>query len=351
MTNPASIPIHGPQKVTLTRALAALPESAMHAQQAENLVRELWLLCRRPKVNVNPLVPYAIAMHETGGFTSDLWNFNFNPCGLKTKAGNDYAKFINGVDAARALAVHVLMYADGKAGNLGKYRSLDPRASIVVAKGWGGSVETLADFRGKWADDERWPEKVVARYNTVRTTELEPAYEPDYIEITNRVVPTGRINTPNLALVADHIAVHQTGNTARGAGAYMHNQFLWAGGGPENVSFHWAIDDSYVYQNVNTDMVTWQAGDGYYGRGNRRAESYELCVNADGDYVQTIHNAAHHIAKRLTARGWYPDETRLRPGQHRNFSGKWCPAQILSGTAGINWNDFVSLVRFYYERM
>lgn len=352
MTNPASISLHGPTKTILRRMLDVIPDDAVHAIQVENFIRELWTLARRPKVFLNPLAVFSIAVHETDYFRSDLWRDNLNPGGLKNAEATGYQTFINGTDAARALCVHVLMYTDGKAGNLGKYRVLDERASAVTKAGYAGTVKTLADMHNKWATDSAWPEKVTARYDQIRLFNLEnDTPEQKYIEDRTRVVPTGRVNTPNLKLDADHIIVHQTGNPGYGAGAYMHNGFLWAGGGGENVSFHWVVDDTYVVQNVDTNYVTWQAGDGYYGRGNRRGESYELCINADSDYTQTLHNAAHHIARRLRARGWQPDTTRLRPGQHRNFSGKWCPAQLLNNVDGISWPEFVNLIREYYNNV
>lgn len=350
MTNPESIPLHGPSKTVLRRLLAVIPDDARQSLQVEYFMREVWALCLRPGVQLNPLAVVAIAFHETDEFTSDLWNDNLNPGGLENATATGYQKFANGIDAARAICVHVLMYTQGKAGNLGKYRQLDTRAGAVTRAGYGKTVTTIADFRNKWATDSKWPEKVVARYNQIRTADIEKEIDPpEYIEDRTRIVPTGRINTPNLRLDADHIVIHQTGNPGYGADAYMHNTFLWNGGGPENVSFHWAVDDSYVVQNVSTDMVTWQAGDGYYGPGNRKAESYELCINADGDYNATIHNAAHHVAKRLHARGWEPNAVRLRPARHYDFSGKWCPAQLLNGYNGIAWADFVALVERYFN--
>jgi len=352
MISPRAVQIRDTAKSTLKRLLFCPPEDARRAEELEAFTRELYALCRRPKVGLNPLAVFSIAVHETNFFRSQLWIDNLNPGGLKNATATGYQKYINGVDAARALVVHVLMYVDGKAGNLGKYRILDERASAVTKAGYGATVVTLADFRSKWATDVEWPEKVAARYDYIRTLQYDDnPIKPDYIEDRTRIVPTGRRNTPNLRLEPDHIAVHDTGNQSMGAGAYAHNDFLWAGGGPESVSFHWAVDDSYVVQNVATDMVTWQAGDGYYGKGNRKAESYEICINSDGDYVQALHNAAHHVAKRLKARGWKPDSNRLRPGKHQDFSGKYCPGQMLRNRDGISWGDFVGLVNKYYATL
>lgn len=353
MTSPRSIIVAGPNKTTLKRMLASIPANADRAPEARSLAREIFRMCKKHG-NLNALAIWAIVLHETGIFgtlvPSAAWKERLNPCGLWDKNFTGYQRFTSGVEAARAMVVHALIYTQGRAGMFGLYRRLDPGAARVDAAGFAGTVTTLEDFRDKWAEDHEWPEKVAGHYDRVR---LMDVVDRDTPATTHRygfrrsIVPPGAVNHSGLTLDAAYFVVHETANRSFGADAEMHRQFVHNGGGPEHVSFHAVVDDEEVIQLFEYDTVTWQAGDGYYGPGNRRGESLEICVNADGDWLETIHNAAHYVADRLHARGW--TVAHLRPGQHANYMIKDCPNKLRNGEGGVTWPQFVALVQFYYD--
>lgn len=352
MTAPASIVLRGPAKTTLKRMVFSIPENATRRTEAARLAREVYRLC--VKVGLNPLAVWSIAMHETGRFStiadSDAWTTGLNPGGIFNHDLTAYARFTSGVEAARALVVHVLMYEQGKAGRLGLYRALDPGASRVVKAGYAGTASNLEEMRGKWATDPQWPEWVVLQYNHVRRLEVIDRTAPEAAHtyrFRQALLSPGMPNYSGLTLQPAFFAVHETANRSIGANAEMHRSFHNSGGGSENVSFHAVADDAEVIQLLPYDLVAWQAGDGYYGPGNRQAESLEICVNSDGDWLETVNNAAHYVADRLHARGWTIGH--LRPGRHYDFSGKWCPTKLLNGEGGVTWAQFVAMVERYYQ--
>lgn len=346
MTAPSSIVLRGPARATLKRITSSVPDNASRREDADALAREVYRMCL--KAGLNPLAAWAIVIHETRNFTSPAWATGLNPGNIMNADGSDIARFTSGVEAARAFVVHLLVYEQGKAGIFGLYRSLDPGAARIVRAGYAGTVSSIEDFRGKWSASESWPEDVVACYNIVRTmivTDRETPAPTHSYRFRRSLIGPGALNYSGLHLDAEFFAVHETANESRGADAEMHRVWFHNGGGPERVSFHAVADDREVIQLLDYNVVGWQAGDGYYGPGNRRAESLEICVHPDADWLETLHNAAHYVADRLRARGW--GIGHLRPGRHHDFSGKWCPAKLMSGRGGVTWPQFVELVRLY----
>jgi hypothetical protein len=88
---------------------------------------------------------------------------------------------------------------------------------------------------------------------------------------------------------------HETGNPGAGANALFHQRYL-ANGAPDNqgqsqqLSYHFTVDDTAIYQMIPVDEVTWQAADGS-GPGNMAGISCELCINQGIDKAKSRHNA------------------------------------------------------------
>jgi hypothetical protein len=124
---------------------------------------------------------------------------------------------------------------------------------------------------------------------------LEALIRAGGVRFSRRDIPAGWPNRPGLKLyggAANWIVWHETANRKAGTGARNHNQFLIEHrGGDYKVSFHFVVDDREIWQNLPLDEVAWQAGDGYYGEGNRDGVAIELCVNSDGDFRKTVRNA------------------------------------------------------------
>lgn len=133
------------------------------------------------------------------------------------------------------------------------------------------------------------------------------------------------------------ITVHQTGNPSRGANAQTHANLQSRG---FSASWHWQVDDKEAIQSFDHTWRLFHAGDGR-GKGNMESIGIESCINSDGDYVKAVKNTAKLVAKIMKDEG-IPIS---RVVQHNYWSGKNCPAQIRAGQAGVNWNQFIRLVK------
>lgn len=127
-----------------------------------------------------------------------------------------------------------------------------------------------------------------------------------------------------------YIAIHDTGNTGKGANANAH--FNYFNGGNRNSSADFFVDDTQVLQvNDYTKYYTWHCGDGKgkYGITNSNSIGIEICINSDGNYNIAFQNAVEltkHLMKELNI----PVERVVR---HYDASRKNCPASM----SGNNW--------------
>lgn len=135
------------------------------------------------------------------------------------------------------------------------------------------------------------------------------------------------------------ITVHQTGNTSTGANAQAHAD-IQSRGNTRKAGWHYSVDDSLAIQSFEDTAQLWHCGDGR-GNGNLNSIGIELCINADGNYKKTLENGAE-LVKLLMDRHNIPIEN-VR--QHWHWSGKNCPAQIRANKDGIDWNDFLAMVK------
>jgi hypothetical protein len=145
------------------------------------------------------------------------------------------------------------------------------------------------------------------------------------VPLVVQLVPAGQKNQrPGIKRQTPGFWVqHETGNPAKGADAAMHARWLANGAGGQQLSFHFAVDDKFIYQMVPVDEVTWQAADGA-GPGNMSGISCELCINAGIDVAASRRNAEALAAGVLAALGMHADRVR----QHNAFSGKDCPSRM-----------------------
>lgn len=135
----------------------------------------------------------------------------------------------------------------------------------------------------------------------------------------------------------NYITIHQTGNTRKGANARNHAKYMNSG---SPATWHYTVDDKEVIQHFEDTVQCWHCGDGR-GKGNTESIGIELCVNSDGDYIQTINNAVE-LVRYLMKIHSIPIE---RVVQHNKWSGKNCPAQIRSNYKGISWDEFIKRVK------
>lgn len=96
------------------------------------------------------------------------------------------------------------------------------------------------------------------------------------------------------------------------------------------VSWHYSIDDTYIYQSLPENERGFHAGDGstsplhnnpYFGGGNRNGIGIEMAINEDGDMYRTWQRTAKLVVDILL-RNNLPI---TQQAYHNDFSGKDCP--------------------------
>lgn len=147
--------------------------------------------------------------------------------------------------------------------------------------------------------------------------------------VANRVTTRGT-NTKR------YLIIHETANISAGANATAHSR-LQANGNSRVASWHYQVDDREVIQSFSDDYICWHAGTAFY---NQNGIGIELCVNSDGDFNKTLQNGAALI-KHLMKKHNIPSS---RVVTHQASSGKLCPRFLLTGTKGVTWNQFKSMI-------
>ena len=166
------------------------------------------------------------------------------------------------------------------------------------------------------------------------------------VEIKQQLVPLAKrkatygTGNPKLKMV-----VHQTGNPRKGANAKMHANLQSRG---YSASWHIQSDDKEIIQSWPFSYRLWHSSTGSASNGgNMVGIGWEICINEDGDYLKSLEIAAKGIAKVMKQEGI--PMSQLTTHNAEDPKNKWCPAQILSGKDGVNWNDFKAMVQKAYN--
>jgi N-acetylmuramoyl-L-alanine amidase len=159
--------------------------------------------------------------------------------------------------------------------------------------------------------------------------------------IIQDLIPNGWKNRPGRANPMRYITIHNTGNTAAGAGARNHANYI-KGDTAANlpVSWHYTVDDKLIIQHMPDNEIAWHCGDGGMGVGNTQSIGIEICMNSDGDLLQATENAVWLTAKLCAKHGILIENIV----QHHRWSGKNCPQMLRSGRP-FNWETFIKKVR------
>lgn len=137
-----------------------------------------------------------------------------------------------------------------------------------------------------------------------------------------------------------YIVIHETDNVNEGSDAKSHSAYLNRGVSGET-SWHYTVDDHEIYHHVPDDEVAWHAGDSKNPEGgNAHGIGIELCVNADGDYEQTLKNGAKLTAYLMQT--YDLDITAVT--QHADYMEKNCPARLRDSG---RWDEFLQMVESY----
>ncbi len=153
------------------------------------------------------------------------------------------------------------------------------------------------------------------------------------------LIPRSQTNQrPGTPMRARFYTQHDTGNRGRGANAEMHRRYMADGapdanGNPQQLGYHFTVDDREIVQMVPVDEIAWHAGDGS-GPGNMSGVACELCINEGVDTSTARENAAMLAAAVMN--GLALGAAALK--KHQDWSGKWCPQDILGDG---DWPAFV----------
>lgn len=150
------------------------------------------------------------------------------------------------------------------------------------------------------------------------------------MKITEQLIDS-REGTYSGTSACSTVTVHETANTDPGADAQAHANLQE--NNPRAASWHIQVDDTEAIRSYPDSARCWHAGDD-------AADSIavEMCVNSDGDYDQTLRNAAEVVAQLCEANGL--DEMNVVG--HVFWTGKDCPAQMLGAD---RWDSFIDDVR------
>lgn len=136
------------------------------------------------------------------------------------------------------------------------------------------------------------------------------------------------------------VTIHETGNTSAGTGALAHAIYLQNNGQYDRLSWHYAVDDSFITHSIPEHEIAWHAGDGKDGEGNSKTISIDICVNSDSRFKEAKKNAAQLAADILNRHGLQKAEDALF--RHKDWSEKGCPTQLISLE---DWLEFKKMVQ------
>lgn len=157
------------------------------------------------------------------------------------------------------------------------------------------------------------------------------------------LIPKTLPGRPGIKREVKFVVIHETGNSAAGADAKAHSDYL-LNGGEGTTSWHYTVDDHEIYHHIPDSEVSWNAGDQRREPGgNMNGISIELCVNSDGDFTKTLDNGARLTAFLLKAYDLKLDDVK----QHNDFNGKNCPQTIREGG---RWQAFLELTQSYLKK-
>lgn len=155
------------------------------------------------------------------------------------------------------------------------------------------------------------------------------------MKVIQNLVPQSKysVKCPH-EMEAEFIVVHNTANDASAA-----NEIKYMIGNNNQVSYHYAIDDTQIIQGIPENRNAWHAGDGGKGKGNRKGLSIEICYSKTGGnkFIEAEKLAAEFIASKLKEKGWGIDKVT----KHQDYSGKYCPHRTLD----MGWVRFLNMVK------
>ena len=161
-----------------------------------------------------------------------------------------------------------------------------------------------------------------------KTTIINKTY--NFFDYTN--VKYGHNNSPLKQDAVKYIILHGTSND--GVGALQHINWLNNDNASDQNACHFYVDPSGIYQALDTNIVSWNAGKEY----NDKSVSVEICTyDNNTKQMQAIQNARTvvDILKRK-----YPNARVVTHNQVSSY-GKKCPSFIYDSNAVITEEAFL----------
>ncbi len=178
----------------------------------------------------------------------------------------------------------------------------------------------------------------VAYLSSLPSIESPIPLQVERIPIYVDLLPVGISGYIGQEMKIKHIVVHETGNPRVGSDAAAHNEYIHKAAQKTPISWHYTVDDHQIYKHLPDNQVGFHAGDKFkQGGGNMNGIGIEMCVNADGNFEQTLQNTAALI--RYLMKEY--ELTIYDVKKHQDFSGKTCPETlILTG----RWEEFLNMI-------
>ena len=141
------------------------------------------------------------------------------------------------------------------------------------------------------------------------------------VTVHNLILERGKDTRIGVKRKIKYIVLHETDNVDKGANAKCHANYLVRNSDYPK-SWHYTVDSKEIYHHVPDNEVAYHAADKI---GNLNGIGIELCVNKDGDFEKTFENATKLVAYLL--KEYDLDIEAIKT--HQDFSGKYCPRNIL----------------------
>lgn len=147
------------------------------------------------------------------------------------------------------------------------------------------------------------------------------------------IIPKGNPEIrPGTKINPKYITYHNTGNAGRGANAKSHNTYIhnMANLSPldtSHVSWHFTVDENYIYQHIPLNENAWHTGDGGGpNSGNMTSIGIEICMHVDQKNYRQAEENAIALGNYLALKLGIPISNHV---PHQKWSGKYCPQVIL----------------------
>ena len=158
------------------------------------------------------------------------------------------------------------------------------------------------------------------------------------LNIVQDFIPVGNSNRPGKKMIPTLITIHNTDNSSAGANAAAHAKYQkGADARKRQVSWHFTVDDTSVYQSLPINEIGWHTAT---TKGNNTSIGVEICMNSDLNVPKAYERAALLTAVLAFQNGIkVPSQIK----QHHDWSGKDCPRVLRAKPNG--WADFLQQIR------